>query len=311
MSRTQSSDTPYEHRAPSVVRSVDRQLSEGSSGYVATIASSLRCRRSTARHSPSGPRRRHVARLRLHHVPGALAPVPLQLARAPARVPGEDPQRAERRREQFGRGLQVDQADRAVHPAPAQRRPWRRPPGSPGTTARPSAESSETGPPWKTTPGSPASSPRPPGCPRRRPGSGRLRTTPSEPSSSWSRRSTTARSKFGSARAGVATSSRPVSEDTSVMADMIPHIRARGARRQGARTRRSSAREERDPASSRSDQRTPEGRSATVTDSARSVLSAEVMTSRQRPVPYGTGVSAPYPLRLRPLSTPSTGTRDS
>ena len=42
-------------------------------------------------------------------------------------------------------------------------------------------------------------------------GVGRLMTTPRAPSSSWSSRSTTERSKWESPRAGVATSSRPVS----------------------------------------------------------------------------------------------------
>lgn len=178
---------------------------------------------------PLGTGGRDITRLRLDDVPGALGQFALQLSRAPARVAGEDPQGAERRREQLGG------ASRSTRPmAPCTRR---QPSGasrssSPGITATPSAESSETGPPWNTTPGSPARSPQPSRMSPTSTGVGRFSTTPSEPSSSWSRSSTTARSKFGSARAGVATSSRPVSEDTSVMRDMIPHLPAvRGAKR--------------------------------------------------------------------------------
>ncbi len=84
--------------------------------------------------------------------------------RAPPRVPGEDPQRAERRSQQL-RGLQVDQADRPVHPAPAER------PLVAGITATPSAESSETGRPGRRRPALRSVRPRSRGCPRRRPGS--------------------------------------------------------------------------------------------------------------------------------------------
>src|SRR5690606_17374832 len=199
------------------------QLSDGSSGYVATIASSLRWRRSTSRHSRSGAGEETS--------PGSDSTTyQAPSASSSSSWPGPQPAYpAKMRSEPTAGASSSGGASRSTRPiAPCTRR---QPSGaaspacSPGTTATPRAESRETGPPWKTTPGSPARSAQPSRMSPTSTGVGRFRTTPSEPSSSWSRRSTTARSKFGSARAGVATSNRPVSEDTSVMPDMIPHLR--------------------------------------------------------------------------------------
>ena len=146
-------------------------------------------------------------------------------------------------------------------------------------------------------------------------GVGRLRTTPSEPSSSWSRSSTTARSKFGSARAGVATSSRPVSEDTSVMPDMIPHLRPRAGSASGASVSRAQLRAH---GSDGTRAAGANGRTVTLRTRVgeRSVLCRihDVSTAARRPYGQG-GAVGPYPFRLAPCPTPlrnarsMTGTR--
>src|SRR4051794_20932773 len=68
-----------------------------------------------------------------------------------------------------------------------------------------------TGPPSKNTGGSAASRSQPGTAPSTSSSVGRLRTTPTAPSSVWASTSTIVRSKLGSPNAGVATSSRPVS----------------------------------------------------------------------------------------------------
>src|SRR5450631_1923968 len=90
-----------------------------------------------------------------------------------------------------------------------------KPSGTPRSAwwARPIAASGCTGPPTKMTGGSTASGAHAgSGVSTVMSGDGRFSTTPSAPSSVCSRISTTVRKKFGSARSGVATSSRPRSE---------------------------------------------------------------------------------------------------
>ena len=128
------------------------------------------------------------AEARVDDVPGALGELVLQLARAPAgvarrRCAAGSPRRRAPRAARRGRPGRAGRRPGASRAARRRRRP--------GTRARPSAESSATGPPWKSTPGSVAS-----GCQTGRTsatstGVGRLITTPSAPSSSWSSTSTT------------------------------------------------------------------------------------------------------------------------
>src|SRR2546423_13364117 len=62
-----------------------------------------------------------VPRLRVHHVPGALRDLVLELALAPARVAREDPQAGDAAGDDLRRGVEVDEPERAEDPPDADR----------------------------------------------------------------------------------------------------------------------------------------------------------------------------------------------
>src|SRR3954447_9241176 len=107
-------------------------------------------------------------------------------------------------------------------PSYSRRKPTGSPSGSregePAPTA--SAESVLTGPPWNSTSGEPASAPQSGRISSTGTCEGRLSTTPSAPSSSASRTSTTLRSKLGSSSIGVATRRSPTVTWGSVGSDI-------------------------------------------------------------------------------------------
>src|SRR4029079_15667720 len=106
------------------------------------------------------------------------------------------------------------------------------------------------------------------------------------------RSSTTARSKFGSARAGVATSNRPVSEDTSVMPDMISHLTLTWGGNAGTNGIAAQGSRKRDGRTISSGDALWPRRSTTCCGKA--------MTRLRAPRAYGRGVGGHYPFTSGP-----------
>src|SRR6266571_7003499 len=200
------------------------QFNEGSSGNVATRARSPPCRRKTPGHSRSGSAANASpgSAASTYQAPSSISawswPLPQpaypakmrKLTISAAKISGGASRSTSPIRDMIG----VPSSGRQPSGSP-----------SPGTRARATALSGDTGPPLNTTAGPVTRSVHDSSTWATGTWVGRFSTTPSVPSSrSCSTTSTTARRKFGSPSIGVATSNRPTSVLSCIASSWyLPH----------------------------------------------------------------------------------------